>query len=127
MYYNSNNINFAKTMRSNMTPEENKLWYLLRAKRFFGYKFKRQVPIGDYIVDFLCPSNKLIIELDGGQHNELENINADIERTNFLIGHGYKVIRFWNNDIRNNIGHMTKIIKAIISNNIYKSCTPTKE
>ena len=110
MYYNSNNINFAKTMRSNMTPEENKLWYLLRAKRFFGYKFKRQVPIGDYIVDFLCPSNKLIIELDGGQHNERENINADIERTNFLIGHGYKVIRFWNNDIRNNIEGVCEII-----------------
>ena len=63
-------LNYAKILRSDMTDFEQKIWYYIRAKRFMGLKFKRQVPIGNYIVDFLCTDKKLIIELDGSQHFE---------------------------------------------------------
>ena len=111
MYYNSNNLKFAKQMRSNMTPEEVKLWSILRAKRFYGYKFKRQVLIGDYIVDFLCPEKSLIVELDGGQHNEPDEIEYDKQRTAYLNSQGYKVIRFWNNEVNQNIDGVCEEIK----------------
>ena len=94
-----------------MTKEEVKLWNILRAKRFYGYKFKRQALIGEYIVDFLCPEKKLIIEIDGGQHNIEENINRDEIRTTYLEQNGFKVIRFWNNEIWNNIDGVCEQIK----------------
>ena len=74
-----------------------------RNHRYKNLAFKRQHPIGDYIVDFICLEKKLIIEIDGGQHNEPSNIKYDKIRTEFLESKGYKVIRFWNNDIDNNI------------------------
>ena len=99
-----------------MTNEENKLWYHLRAKRLYGYKFKRQALIGQYIVDFICPEKNLIIELDGGQHNEIDNIKYDIKRTQYLNSQGYKVIRFWNNEIRDNFdGVMEAIVRELTS------------
>ena len=79
------------------------MWELLRAKRFCDLKFKRQQPIGNYIVDFVCFEKKLIIELDGGQHNENQNKIKDDNRTKYLENLGYKVIRFWNNDILQNL------------------------
>ena len=111
MYYNSKNLKFAKKMRSNMTEEEAKLWSILRAKRFYGYKFKRQVIIGDYIVDFLCPEKKLIVEVDGSQHNESNEIEYDNQRTIYLNSLGYKVLRFWNNDVNQNIDGVCEVIK----------------
>ena len=111
MNYNSKNINFAKSMRSNMTKEEAIIWRMVRAKRFLGFKFKRQVLVGDYIVDFLCPEKNLIIELDGGQHNEPDNILKDNNRTIYLQNIGYKVIRFWNNEVINNIDGVYEVIK----------------
>ena len=86
-----------------MTPQERKLWNILRNHKFYGYEIRRQYPIGDYIVDFICRSKKIIIEVDGGQHNTDAIINYDNERSLFLEQMGYKVIRFWNNDIDNNI------------------------
>ena len=68
-----------KYLRSHQTPEEQRLWYFLRAKRFYGFKFKRQMPLGNYIVDFACYQARLIVELDGGQH--MENAEADLQRT----------------------------------------------
>ena len=103
MQYNSKNITLAKNLRSNMTKEEVKLWNIVRAKRFHGSKFKRQVLIGEYIVDFLCQEKMCIIELDGGQHNENINIEKDELRTKYLNSKGYKVIRFWNNEVWDNI------------------------
>ena len=103
MYYNSKHITKAKNMRSNMTKEEHIIWNLVRAKRFLGFKFKRQVLIGEYIVDFVCQEKMLIVEIDGGQHNETEKIEYDNKRTEYLESLGYKVVRFWNNDVRNNI------------------------
>ena len=111
MYYNPKNINFAKHMRSNMTKEEVKFWEIVRAKRFHGLKFKRQVLIGDYIVDFLCPEKKCIIEIDGGQHNETNNRRNDEKRTKYLESGGYKVVRFWNNEVWDNIEGVYAILE----------------
>ena len=94
-----------------MTKEEVKLWNILRAKRFHNYKFKRQVPIGNYIVDFLCKEKNLIVEIDGGQHNETLNKIKDIKRTNYLESKGYKVIRFWNSEVWDNIEGVCDILK----------------
>ena len=98
-----NKITLARNLRKNATIQERRLWNLLKNRQFHNLKFKRQQPIGDYIVDFICKETKVIIEIDGGQHNELENIEYDKTRTEFLNGLGYKVIRFWNNDIYENI------------------------
>lgn len=104
-------------MRSNMTKCEHIIWEHLRAKRFYGYKFKRQVLIGNYIADFVCINPKLIIEIDGGQHNEPENINNDEVRTNYFNKEGYKVIRFWNNEVIDNIDGVFEVIKRNLINN----------
>ncbi|WP_421356455.1 endonuclease domain-containing protein [Pseudocitrobacter faecalis] len=91
---------YAKTLRGQQTREELRLWYLLRGRRFHGFKFRRQMPIGNYIVDFACYKAALIIELDGGQH--AERVRYDETRTGFLERQGWLVLRFWNNDFRNN-------------------------
>ncbi len=101
-------------MRSDMTKEEVKLWNLLRAKRFQGLKFRRQALIGNYIADFVCTEKRLIIELDGGQHNEPQNIEDDRLRTEYLESKGYKVLRFWNNEVWDNIEGVCEEIKKHI-------------
>ncbi len=93
----------ARRFRKNMTIEENKLWFVLKNKQFYNFKFLRQYVIGEYIVDFVCREKKIIIEIDGGQHNFNANIKHDKKRTEFLESLGYKVIRFWNNDINDNM------------------------
>lgn len=87
----------AKQFRQGMTDAERVLWSHLRAKRLNNLKFRRQQPIGNYIVDFVCFEKRLIIEVDGGHH--MENEKADLKRTQWLNERGYKVIRFWNNDV----------------------------
>ena len=107
-------IKIAKTLRKNSTIQEKRLWNILKNRKFHNLKFKRQNPIGRYIVDFICYEKKLIIEIDGGQHNEEKNIKEDIERTTFLKNLGFKVIRFWNNDVYQNIdGIIAEIEKHI--------------
>ena len=104
----------SKELRKNMTDTEQLLWYFLRANRLFGLKFKRQQPIGNYIVDFVNFRFKLVIEIDGCQHNENKNIEKDNERMEFLKSNGFKVLRFWNNDIWDNIeGCIEHIIDSI--------------
>ena len=110
MYYNPHNLKNAKEMRSNMTPAETKMWRILRGKRFQDLKFKRQVLIGNYIVDFLCENKKIIIEIDGGQHNEELNIQSDKNRTRYLENNGYKVLRFWNDEVMKNINGVMEVI-----------------
>jgi adenine-specific DNA-methyltransferase len=83
-------------LRSVSTDAEQRLWFHLRAHRFGGLKFKREVPIGPYIVDFLCLERSLVIELDGGQHSEQER--ADDDRDGFLRSRGLRVLRFWNDE-----------------------------
>jgi very-short-patch-repair endonuclease len=101
----------AKHMRSEQTPAEHRLWQILRAKRLAGYKFKRQLPIDQYIVDFACPQRRLIVEADGGQH---AGSDRDLKRDAYLQAQGFRVLRFWNNDIFNNEeGVLTSILDAL--------------
>src|SRR5690348_5257772 len=87
----------ARKLRKQLTPAESKLWHELRRRQIDGFRFRKQTPIGNYIVDFICHSARLIIEVDGGQHSEA--IEYDTQRTNWLISQGYKVQRFWNNEV----------------------------
>ncbi len=97
-----------------MTEQERVLWNILRNNQFYGLKFRRQVPIGNYVADFVCEMHNVIIELDGGQHNKPENIEKDKQRTDFLESKGYKVLRFWNNDIDNNLDGVCEVIYRTI-------------
>ena len=106
-------LNYAKNLRSDMTDFEQKIWYYLRAKRFMGLKFKRQVPIENYIVDFLCTDKKLIIELDGSQH--FEQAEYDQHRDEFLENKGYRIVRITNNEM-NNIEAVLTYIKNVVEN-----------
>jgi len=90
----------ARRLRAASTGPEHILWHALR-ERLPLYKFRRQHPIGNRIADFACPEKKLVIELDGSQH--AEEIAADEKRTAELIAHGYRVLRFWNNDVTENL------------------------
>src|SRR6185312_135357 len=89
----------ARRLRRDMTEAEKRLWWALREQET-AYRFRRQHPIGDHVVDFACPRCKLAIELDGGQH--AIGAEADAERTATIELRGYPVIRFWNNDVLNN-------------------------
>jgi len=102
----------AKSLRSRMTEAEHRLWYRLRAGRFGGRKFRRQVPLGPFIVDFLCEPEALVVEIDGGQHDEARG--ADDSRTAWLNARGYRVIRFWNNEVLGNIdGVLDALARAL--------------
>ena len=105
----------ARNLRKNSTIQERRLWNLLKNRQFHNLKFKRQQPVGDYIVDFICKEAKIIIEIDGGQHNEPENIEYDKTRTEYLNTLGYKVIRFWNNEIYENIEGVVLRLKEEIN------------
>jgi very-short-patch-repair endonuclease len=91
----------AKLLRKNFTDTERLLWKYLRTKQMEGCKFRRQEPIGSYIVDFVCHEKRMIIEVDGGQHSA--DRERDDERDKWLEGQGYKVLRFWNNEVLTNI------------------------
>ena len=90
-------LSHAKHMRHVPTEAESALWRELRAGRLAGYKFKRQQPIGNFIVDFVCFEQKLVVEADGGQHVELKA--RDEARTAWLQAQGFRVLRFWNHDV----------------------------
>ncbi len=109
----------AKQLRGAMTDAERRLWYHLRAKRFLDLKFKRQAPIGPYIVDFICFEQKLIIEVDGGQH--AGNV-SDRVRDDWLHQEGYQVIRFWNDDVLKR----TEAVLVEISNAITDTPLPAR-
>ena len=87
----------GRNLRKNMTPAEQRLWKHLRGKRLGGYRFRRQQPLGQYILDFVCVDAKLVIEIDGGQH--AEQTAYDETRTRYLQNLGFTVIRFCNNEV----------------------------
>ena len=91
------NTERARELRKGQTEAEKLLWKHIRNRQLSGYKFRRQYPVGHYIVDFVCLSIQLIIELDGSQH--MNNESYDERRTQYLNARGFKVVRFWNNDI----------------------------
>ena len=103
----------AKELHRNPTPAEAKLWAQLRAHRLGNIHFRNQHAIGNYVVDFCAPRKKLIIELDGSQH--LEQGDYDAERTAFFESKGYRILRFWNNDVMNNLDAVLKVIWSALS------------
>lgn len=105
----------ARLLRKNMTREERILWHNLRSRMFLGYKFRRQEPLGEYIVDFICYEKKLIIELDGGLHAQDEGILTDAMRDKNLQSLGFIILRFWNNnEVTGNLnGVLMKIKEAL--------------
>ncbi len=105
-------LNNAKTLRSKQTEAEQRLWYHLRAHRFLGLKFKRQKPMGRYIVDFVCLEQRLIIEIDGGQHSE--QVDYDQDRDAWLRSQGYTVLRFWNNDVMQQLESVLEQIRCTL-------------
>ncbi|MFZ0887420.1 MAG: endonuclease domain-containing protein [Candidatus Binataceae bacterium] len=100
----------AHRLRRNQTDAERKMWALLRDRRLCGVKFRRQRPIGSFIVDFCCLERKLIIELDGGQHGEPSQAQADARRSRFLRAGGYRVLRFWDSDALNDPHSVLELI-----------------
>jgi len=100
IFNHSSTTNKRKLLRKNATPQEIILWSRLKGKSL-GYKFRRQYSIGSYIVDFCCREKKIIIEIDGWQHKE--NIEYDNERTEYFKNFNYIILRFWNNEINDNL------------------------
>ena len=105
----------AKALHRNLSPAEAKLWKQLRTRRIGNIHFRNQHAIGNYIVDFCAPRKKLIIELDCSQH--LEQEAYDVERTTFLESKGYRVPRFWNNDVLNNMDSVLRVIWSVLNEN----------
>lgn len=101
----------ARALRKNMTDAERLLWSKIRNKQL-GVKFRRQQPLGKYVVDFVCFEKKLIIEVDGGQHCENKR---DKIRDRWLLNGGFKMLRFWNNDVLESINGVLEIIRKRIS------------
>jgi very-short-patch-repair endonuclease len=101
----------AKRLRHDMTDAETKLWHALRGKKFEGFKFRRQVAIGTYIADFVCFAQRLIVEVDGSQH---EGSLHDVQRDAWLEAEGFRVLRLWNNDVMQNLDFsMLAILNAL--------------
>ena len=100
----------ARSMRTTPTDAETKLWYRLRDRRFFGLKFKRQKPLAGYIPDFICYEARVVIELDGGQHAHLQR-EYDVKRGQALAEQGYRVLRFWNDDVLRDIDAVLEAIR----------------
>ncbi len=105
---------FAKNLRQRQTDAERKLWAKLRSKQLEGVKFRRQQPIGPYIVDFVSFEGKLVIEIDGGQHNEDTIRKKDEARTALIEGKGYRVLRFWDNEVLTNIEGVLEKIRELL-------------
>jgi very-short-patch-repair endonuclease len=104
----------ARALRKRLTPQEVKLWVKLRELKPLGFRFRRQTPIGSYIVDFVSFASRLVIEADGGQHNMASGIRSDQARDDFLRSQGFRVLRFWNSDIDANLeGVMEAIFTAL--------------
>ena len=106
--------NNAKALRRDMTDAERIIWYNVRAHRLQGASFRRQTPIGPYLADFVCHAAKLIVEVDGGQHFESENMVRDAQRDAYLAAGGYRVLRFSNRDVMTNKTGVLETIAAAL-------------
>ena len=103
----------ARGLRKRLTPQEVKLWVGLRELKPLGFHFRRQAPIGRYIVDFASFGSRVVVEVDGGQHNLPEGAQSDLERDAFLQSQGFRVLRYWNSDVDQNLeGVMESIFSA---------------
>ncbi len=102
----------ARALRRHSTDAERRLWRELRRRQIHGYKFCRQCPIGDYVVDFVCLEKRIVIELDGGQH--ANTTDYDEQRTQWLEAQGFRVMRFWNNDVMRQTDAVLRHIDAAL-------------
>ncbi len=110
---NPKTMHRAGELRREPTPAEAKLWAYLRGDKLNGVSFRRQHAIGNFIPDFVSIKRKMIIELDGGHH--LEQAEYDIERSEYFESQGYKVIRFWNNDVMNDLNGVIRVIELALN------------
>lgn len=109
-------IDKARALRTEaMTSAERLLWSKLRSRQMVGAKFRRQHPLGPYILDFVCIERRLVIEVDGSQHAEAAQADHDERRTAFLADRGYRVLRFWNNEVTGNIEGVWDVIAAMLA------------
>ena len=104
----------ARRLRRDQTDVERKLWYALRNRRFAGFKFRRQQPVGPYVVDFVCFDAGLVVELDGSQHGLPENVAADEARTAWLASQGFRVKRYGNHELNENLDGVLDDIYRIV-------------
>ena len=110
--YTPDTLDKAQSLRRQLTDAERKLWSVLRNRQLAGAKFRRQQPIGPFIADFVCQEHRLIVEADGGQHADY---GGDDPRSAFLEGKGYRLLRFWNNDILGNVDGVAEVIAMAVS------------
>jgi very-short-patch-repair endonuclease len=108
-------VPLARRLRRMMTAAERKLWWHLREARFPGSHFRRQATIGRCFVDFCCHTKRLVIEVDGESHAERRQMIADARRSEFLQACGYRVLRFWNNDVLTNIEGVMTVIADVLA------------
>jgi lysyl-tRNA synthetase class 2 len=114
---------YARNLRRSQTNPERKLWSLLRDRRLAGFKFRRQHPVGSFIVDFCCTEARVIVELDGGHHSLTHD--SDTARSGYLAGQGYRVLRFWNNEVLGNTsGVLERIVEALKRDRLRPSPCP---
>ena len=104
----------AKQLRGSQTDAESELWFHLRAHRFMGLKFKRQKPVGTYIVDFICIEHGVVIELDGGQHNDAQK-DYDVVRDRYLASLGLTVFRFWNDEVLKDTNAVLERLRTLLA------------
>ncbi|HEY9012822.1 MAG TPA: DUF559 domain-containing protein [Devosia sp.] len=113
-------LSFARSMRSQPTDAERAMWTILRAGRLGGLKFKRQVPLARYIVDFVCFEEKLIVEIDGSQH---AGAVADAERDAFFASEGFRTLRFWNTEVLTNRDGVARVILVAVDRDPLSAAT----
>jgi very-short-patch-repair endonuclease len=112
----------ARALRQQMTDAERLLWRHLRNRELGGWKFRRQYPVGPYIVDFICPEKNLVIEVDGGQHSD--DVKHESQRSAYLNKMGYWVLRFWNNEVLQETEAVLEAIFAILADRGKNSPSP---
>ncbi len=111
----------ARTLRKSMSEAEWKLWHELRKRQVGGHRFRRQHPIGPYVVDFVCLEHRFVVEVDGGQHSEPEQVEHDTRRTEWLAREGYRVFRVWNAEVFNNLDGVVATIWAELNGSLSNS------
>ena len=116
MKHNSKLTSRAQQLRRNMTDEERRLWY--EYLNTYPHRFRRQITVGNFILDFYCAAARLAIELDGSQHYEPQGLARDAERTAYLEAEGIQVLRFSNSDVRNNLAGVCKQIDMTVKSRV---------
>jgi adenine-specific DNA-methyltransferase len=108
-------IERAKQLRKNSTDAERALWRVLRCRQLGGHKFRRQQPLGPFIVDFICLEARLVVEVDGGQHNHEENVVYDANRTAWLQNQEFRVLRFWDHVVLKQLDSVCDAIEKALT------------